>query len=652
LLLTANISFAQTTASLNDSIVTGEILVTANRVKTTTMFAPNKIEIIGQNYFSSLNGDKLSDALNHTDGTFVRDYGFNSGLKLAVLNSTQAEHTLILYNGIKLNSSQNSEFDAGLLQLDDVSRIEISKGGASSLFGTEAIGGVINILTGNGEGNKPLGFEIKNELGSYGFNRFYIKGLNGFKTGVNSSIDLSYSFSNEQSRNNYEYNYFDGFSNVKRERDYSDYNQKIFNFDLNYRINNSNGLRYFTFYSYKNRGLPGIDIGYVSTASRQIDRDLISSVVFNKELKNNILVTSGFSHKYSLMNYYDEITSAPQPVNSFYKINDFTNNAELNYSPSRKYELDFGYDLSYSSMKSNETEAAKSFKASFYSAGKIEIPVKFISKLTFYPSLRSDYYSDIDKNVFSGKIGINIKPFEKVNFAIKSSAANSFKVPTFNELYWLGLGNKNLLPEKSVSFDAGTYLVFNLVTEDKIEVSYFNINTIDRIVWTPDSRGVWRPINIGRVKSEGIDASLKTGINLFKHYRIALGLYYNYGTALKKTKDSPDDESYNKQLLYLPQEYVKSAFNLNYEPGSVVLKLISLNIFYTFTGKRYINTENTRFIPYYELIDANINLVLNLFKTETSLKLAVNNLGNEDYQVMYGYPMPLRNYKLQIGIKY
>jgi outer membrane cobalamin receptor len=102
----------------------------------------------------------------------------------------------------------------------------------------------------------------------------------------------------------------------------------------------------------------------------------------------------------------------------------------------------------------------------------------------------------------------------------------------------------------------------------------------------------------------------------------------------------------------LPQEYAKSSLNISCEPDGALVKLISLNIFYTFTGKRYINAENTKFIPYYELVDANINLTLNLLKTETSLKFAVNNFADEDYEVMPGYPMPLRNYKLQIGIKY
>jgi iron complex outermembrane receptor protein len=644
--------YGQTTASLNDSVATDEILVTANRIRTTPLLSPNKVQVIGQNYFAGLNGDKLSDALGFADGTFIRDYGFNSGLKTVTLNLTQTEHTLILYNGVRLNSHQNSQFDIGLLQLDDISRIEISKGGASSLYGSEAIGGVINIITTRNSAYKPFSYEIKSELGSYGFNRFFIKGSNAVNTGKKSAVDFSYSFSNEQAKNNYGYNYFNGFSNVKREREYSDYKQRAVNFDLNFKINKSTELRFFTLYSYKNRGLPGIDIGYISTVSRQIDRDVISSAVFNKKFSNVFSAGSGFSYKYTLMNYYDELTQAAQPVNSFYKINNYTHNSELKYFLSKKHEFDFGYDLSYNTITSNETERGKLFQAALYSAGKVEVLLPLISKFTVYPSVRSDYYSNINKNVLSGKLGINIKPFEKANLSFKSSVANSFKVPTFNELYWIGLGNKNLLPEKSVSFDAGMYFSVNFIADTKIELSYFNINTKNRIVWTPDARGVWRPINIGKVKSEGIDASIKTGIRLFKDFTASLGFNYNYGSSLKKSKDSENDVSYNKQLLYLPQEYAKSSVNLSFEPAGEFVKLISLNVFYTFTGKRFINAENTRFIPYYELIDANINMTFNFFKTETSLKFAVNNFTGEDYEVMYGYPMPLRNFKLQIGIKY
>ena len=94
------------------------------------------------------------------------------------------------------------------------------------------------------------------------------------------------------------------------------------------------------------------------------------------------------------------------------------------------------------------------------------------------------------------------------------------------------------------------------------------------------------------------------------------------------------------------------SFSMDYNPESSILKLISFNIFYNFTGKRYTDYENTRFIPYYDLFDANLKLDLNLFKTITYFKISVNNLTNKNYEVISGYPMPLRNFKFQIGIKY
>ncbi|MEZ4691172.1 MAG: hypothetical protein R3A12_13820 [Ignavibacteria bacterium] len=62
--------------------------------------------------------------------------------------------------------------------------------------------------------------------------------------------------------------------------------------------------------------------------------------------------------------------------------------------------------------------------------------------LRIFPSARYDYISDIDKNVFSGNFGINLKPFRKSDLNIKASAGNNFAAPTFNELYWKTLAIK------------------------------------------------------------------------------------------------------------------------------------------------------------------------------------------------------------------
>jgi hypothetical protein len=92
------------------------------------------------------------------------------------------------------------------------------------------------------------------------------------------------------------------------------------------------------------------------------------------------------------MTYYDEITHTAARK-QFYKINNYTHNSEIKYVPSKKHEFDFGYDISYNTISSNETEKGKLFQAALYSAGKVEVNLPLISKFTVYPSVRSDYYS-------------------------------------------------------------------------------------------------------------------------------------------------------------------------------------------------------------------------------------------------------------------
>jgi outer membrane cobalamin receptor len=630
----ARITFSQQTAS--DSVVTEEILVTANRIKTTPLLSPNKIQVLNKEFISSINSGKLSDALSYADAVFVKDYGFNSGLKMISLNSTQSEQTLILLDGVELNSKQNSEFDLSLIQLDEISRIEISKGGSSSLYGAEAIGGVINIISEKTP-IRNLSFELKANAGSYGFKKIFLKGSQYLKA---LSYNLSYSY--ETSRNNYDYNFNQGSGVIKKQRENSEYYTHAVKFNSSLNLSKNSMLDIFSYYSYWNRGIPGVELGYTPSDSKQIDRDFIASLAYKKTISGkNEFKTSAY-YKYSLMSYYDLL------INSFYKLNTFVHNSEYKSPVSNSIYLDAGSEIGYSNILSNEIEYGKSFQTGLYTLLKIEPS----PEVTLYPSVRYDYYSDINKKIITSKLGVNVKPFRRINFSVKSSIGNNFREPSFNELFWVNLGNKNLRPEKSVSFDAGVYYDFNLISKNTFEVSYYDINTIDRILWQPDFSGIWHPTNVGKVSSEGIDISLRSNAELFRRLTALLTLNYNYGKSLKKNQNFPGDKTYLKQLIYLPQEYFKSAFMLNYLTTSKFLKSVSLNVFYAFTGKRYADPENTRFVPYYDLIDINVCFNLNLLKSDMSLKFAVNNLTNTNYQVVSGYPMPLRNYKFELGFKY
>lgn len=650
IIIIQRLGISQESNSFGDTVATEEIEILSNRIKMSPLVSPNKVSVYDETFLNSLNGNRLSDALSFADGIFIKDYGFNSGLKTISLNLTQAEHTLLLLNGVKLNSPQNAQFDLSLLSLDNISRIEVSKGGSSSLYGSEAVGGVINIITKDRENNENFNIDIISEMGSYSYKKITSKLFQRITQIPNINYHLSYTF--ESSSNNYEYYYFDGITRAIKDRQNADYKLHNFNFFFNSELKKSN-LKIFSAYAHSDRGVPGIELGYPPSNSRQSDRNLISSFTLLKAINPSINFTSSLSYKYSFLKYFDPSTQGlVYELNSFHKLNSYFNVGDFKYIHSKDSELNIGYEINYNTISSSEMENGNSIQTAIFLAGKYESSKFVFSKTSFYPSLRYDYYSNISKNVFTPKIGLNIVPLSKISFSIKSSLGTNYRVPTFNELYWNGLGNKNLKPENSLCFDAGIYYKFNFISSNELEVSYSRILTVDRIIWKPDSYNLWRPINIGEVKSECIDISIKSKIDLLENLQMGFNLNYNFGTSLKRNEDYPNDPSFNKQLIYLPQEFVKSSIILNYLPKTKIIKFVSLRTFYTFSGKRYKNFENTDFAPYYDLIDANMSIGFSTFKSEVIIKIIVNNITNKDYQIISGYPMALRNYKFQIGFKY
>src|SRR4030095_15765787 len=637
-----------------DSVLTYEILVESNRLKMTNILAPNKIQVLNENVINSLNGSSLSDALELGDALFIKDYGFNSGIKTIALNSTQSEHSLVLIDGIRLNSRQNAQTDLSLYDLDNVARVEISNGGSSALYGSEAIGGVVNIITIDHNSSKPLGITAKSDLGSYGFRRFYGKLSQQFKINHGKKISYYASYSDERAENNFEFYSRNGITETLQEREHNDYNSQTFNFDISFTPDKSSSLTAFTMYTHLNRGTPGVDIGYAASTARQIDYNSISSVSYKKNFSEKFGLKTNMDYKYQLEKYYDPSTfNLSVPINSFYKLNCYTNTTSFTYTPKNTFSLETGYDISYNNIFSNDTEVGDLIQGALFAAGKCELNTKPGSKLTFYPSVRYDYYSNLNqKNVITGKLGINIKPFAKTDLTFKSSFGNNFGAPTFNELYWNDWGNKDLKPERSISFDAGAFYRFNFLLQNQIEFNYYNINTTDRIVWTPINSTLWHPVNIGKVKSEGMDVGLKSNLLNSSLFNTLFSFNYSFGKALKKNEDFPGDPTYNKQLIYIPEEMVKISLMFNYLPTSKFLKLVSFNLFYRYTTRRFVNFENTEFVPRYDVFDTNVGFGLKAFQSELGFKFIVNNVLNEDYQAVPGYPMPLRNYKLEIGFKY
>lgn len=632
LILLINLQLYDALSQSKDTVKykTDEISIYGTKIKTNIYDSPEKIQYIDNQKILNKNGESLSDVLQLGAGVYVKSYGGNNSLNTISLNGLGAEHTLVLLNGFKMNSSQNNLIDLNTLTKDNIESIEILNSGSSSIYGSEAMGGVVNIITKNNM-SSDLSIKINGQAGSYEQRKLFIDIRKKFKK---LSFDLN--FSKETSLNNFEYYYNNGSGTILKERTNSNYEQSIYAAEFKYRINKSAYLNYFSNYSDQQRSIPGIETGSAPSNAVQYDKNFNNILSLVSTLSENISFNTQVNYQINLQNYSDKVIT-----DSYYKNIYLSNSSQINYY-GNNFEIVSGLQLNYSALKSNEVQDnIKRYQPGMFIVSEININ----GLVAIYPSLRYDFISDINDNVLSGKLGINIKPLGNTGFNIKASAGNSYAAPTFNELYWKDLGNKHLKPERSLNAEAGLIYGFDLFSDNSIELTYTYIDAKDKIVWSPNSAGMWMPANIGLSSSNVIliEANLKKQIS--ESFSADLNVNYSYTSSLKKSSEYEDDPTYGKQIFYLPQELAKFNLGLKY-------KQTGINVFYTFTGKRFTNFENTGYLKAVDLFEGNIYQNIETGKIHTQVRFEVNNIFNADYQMIAGYPMPLRNYKLSLSFEY
>ncbi|MFC2084868.1 TonB-dependent receptor, partial [Bacteroidota bacterium] len=219
------------------------VVVTANKFETKVTDSPSRIEVLDHFRIKRSNGTRLADLLQTASGLTIKSYSSSPMLQTVSMNGLGSEHTIILLDGIKLNSFQNSTLDLSLIPKEIIGRVEIVSNGASSLYGSEAIGGVINIITDQKSkilSNRNYSIKISGSMGSFGYKTYSLNLVN--RIGDFFS-DIFYS--QQKSDGNYEYYYDNGISKTKKKRENAGYELYDTGLSLLYLINSSSRLKLF-----------------------------------------------------------------------------------------------------------------------------------------------------------------------------------------------------------------------------------------------------------------------------------------------------------------------------------------------------------------------------------------------------------------------
>ena len=609
-----------------------EVVVTATRSPISEKDAPSPTEVLSANEIRNANGTTVADALQAYTGVLLREYGAGASLATVSLRGSASEHVLVLIDGSRFTGFQNGLVDFSLLPLDNISRIEILHGGASALYGADAVGGVINIIT------RPVGSEFRvsanGSVGSYGFQRYAARAQGG--TG---GLGILAGYSNERGKDNYPFSFQrPNASDTSLRRQDADYSKSEIYVNGSLKTDAYSAVDFSVQNITADRGVPGpiFSPSDISLA-REDDKDANVHLRYRDNHISGTELSLNTGFQYSYETYVDPLYL----INSFYK------NIMVNVNPQAEAALGsndrivVGGEFVQGILQGNDFGVRiQRTQTSVYLSNEyvfgFDRPV--LDKLSLFQTLRYDHFSDVGR-AFTPKVGFNVRLSRIGDVRVRASYGTSYRAPSFNDLYYVPFNNPELRPEHSQSFDAGVLGSGEVWGRHSIEATYFYANTTDRIVFDPVK---YVPVNIGKTVSQGVESSYR---GVFFEGAIDVELSYTYTDARKKNSVSPTDSTFDKQLVFVPRNLLKASVGVHLSP-------VTLNLFRMFTGMRPVNEDNSMTLPAYSLTNANVRADFPFGDWKISAKLELDNIFDVRYQVYSGYPMPGRTYRLEFGVDY
>lgn len=613
--------YSESLLSQKDSVVKEfpEIEVEENRFFSGSAIEFSSYDVLDYNEIQFNSPNRFSDVLSKTTGVFIKDYGGFGGLQTISLRGTSASQTLIMLNGFKLNSSQTSIADLSKIPINMIDNIEILKGGNSTAFGGNAVGGIININTGKGESFLTSAAE----LGSFGY-----KNLNlSFSPGA---FPVSMIIDYKKSDGDYYFKSNNSSSELlmRQNADFESINS-IITYDKEH-------LKINTIASITKKGVPGAVLkGNPQSENARFDEYDIMANASYKMLYDSSVLRFFINHKSSYSDYYANGPSS-FVINSEHNFTLNESSAKIEYQNfGDDFEVLLNSDITNSILTGNmldpDTENFVS-RQSVSLASMMYFNNLFFDKLNSQSGLRYDYFTDAGSAI-SPVLGLNYN-YNKTNFVMQYSY--NFRVPSFNEMYYINYGNVNLEPEKAHSFNFGlrTSIFQNL----DFSSSLFYINTTNKIVSVPLSPVSWSAQNIGEVINKGFEIKI--------NYSFSEYLRVNFGYTLQEATDKTENSlTYDNLIPYIPQEILYSGVSAKYDDFAISVDLHYNSFTYSLPGNEIESVIDNRLL--FDLFLAKSFLFGN---NKFKIYFKTDNLLNENYQVIKNYPMPGRQFFM--GIKY
>ncbi len=596
-----------------EEVETGDIVVTSIKGSEPLAEVTQDVIIITSEDIEKSGATYLPELLRRTTDINVVQNGGYGAQTSYFLRGGASNQIVVLIDGIKVKSATTGSLDISKINIKDVERIEILKGAQSTLYGGEAMAGVINIITKKGQSGAPvIGLDL--EAGSHSTydgtvyisggvgvatyrltaSIFETEGVSAFKDGDEADGYSSYDYSAKLGLAPHEKVAVElSFKNTTYDGDVDDYD-----FMGNFQDN--------LFYTYE---------GQQQTGSLRAELFLhknyeqILTIGSTKEQNEYIDPNVGW-------NNYEIATN----------MQSFEWQHNINFKPAK---ITLGYERRIESGESvgnfDELIANNAYYANIKSSYND-------GTLVFNLGARSDDH-EVAGQATTYRIGAlyNIKSADMI---VRANHSTGFRAPTINELFyenagWMIFTNPDLKPEYSTGFDIG--ITKSLLNEKAtVSLDYFKTEYTDLISYyfDPDTF-ISIPINIGEANISGIELSIDYKIN----DNIALWLNHTY---METENGATGDE-----LVWRPKN--KTSLGLDYVRENINAGIDLLSV----SERKDVGTNPE--LEAYNLVNANVSYQIT---KRITIGVRGENIFDEDYEEAGGYGVLGATYHAQVSLRY
>lgn len=640
-----------------DTVVTRnmkEVVVTSARSKFETI----PVQSLKGEELQRLNSNNIADALRYFAGVQVKDYGGVGGIKTINIRSMGTNHTGVVYDGIHLGNAQNGQIDLGQFSLDNIEALSLHNGQKSELlqpardFGNA---GTVYLRTRVPVFRSGETYHARATVRFGSFDLINPSALVELKLSDCVSASLSAEWLKSSGKYKFRYRRVNPAGELAYDttavRENGDINATRIEANLNGKV--SPGAWSVKFYNYNSeRGVPGAIVNNVWRRGERIWDT--NTFVQGSTTLTFARWTTMESFKYAFYNtHYVNNDDKQIKIDNRYRQREFyfSTANQLDLTPC--WSASVSYDFMWNSLDADVYGFVRPERFTNLLSVATAVNLRHFSLtasglMTFVHDRIDGQEAPSDKHVFTPAVYASYYPLQSKILSLRVFYKKSFRMPTFNDLYYADMGNSKLNPERVEQYNLGllydvTHRAFVSAMRFSCDVYYNKVR--DKIVAYPKGQQFrWTMLNLGLVDIRGVDATALITFNPYKDLFFTARTQYTYQRAIDVT--SPADNYYRHQIPYIPHHSGAAVVNVTW-------RNIGLNYSFIYVGERYNQQENIRYNytqPWYTS-DLSLSYDHTFRKVKTRILAEVNNLLSQDYDVIINYPMPKRNYRITLTVE-